>query len=154
MATTFDPFRELEVLRREMERVFNGAASTPAANRLRNAFLPGRSARTYPLVNMAENEDGYIVEALAPGIDPEKLEVSVLGNTLTISGEKGGVLSDVPAEKVHRAERAAARFTRTIKLPVAIADEGTSAKYENGVLRLELPKAEASKPRKVLVHAA
>ena len=59
-----DPWRQMEALQRELERAFGGSQPQPQAN---TAFLPGRSARAYPLMNMAEDADGCTIEALAPG---------------------------------------------------------------------------------------
>src|SRR5438876_7479065 len=82
----WDPSREFESLRRELDRAL-GEAGGPAG-RARQAFLPGRGARQYPLVNVSDDGERYYVEALAPGADPSKLEVTVVRNTLTIAGEK------------------------------------------------------------------
>jgi HSP20 family protein len=83
----WDPFREMEVLRREIDRAFEdfGFAAEPFA---RGAFLPGHMARGYPLINLYDERDRLYVEAVAPGIDPTSLKVTVANNTLTIAGEK------------------------------------------------------------------
>jgi HSP20 family protein len=112
------------------------------------AFLPGRGARQYPLVNVSEDEVNVYVEALAPGVDPKSLDLSVLQGALTIKGEKPG-LAQVTAEAYHRNERAAGRFVRTVELPVAVESGKVSADYRNGLLVVTLPKAEAARPRQV-----
>jgi len=81
------PWDELEVLRRELDRLLRSQLERPTAP-FSVAFLPGRSARAYPLTNVSEDAENVYVQALAPGLDPEKLELTVLGNTLTIAGEK------------------------------------------------------------------
>lgn len=144
-----DPFRELEVLRREFDRALGEPGSRRGRGR-RMAFLPGRGARQYPLVNLHDDGGDFAVEALAPGVDPAQLEITVVGNRLTLSGEKGG-LSDVAAERLHRSERAAGRFVRAIDLPAEVDADKVTAQYRNGLLLLTLPRAEAAKPRRVSV---
>src|SRR4029450_11087960 len=95
----------LEALRREIDRVFdeNGSRRAPSA---RAAFLPGRAARRYPLINLYEDTEAVYVEALAPGIDPSRLHLHVQGNTLSMTGEKRRVAGDVTPDAFHRSERA------------------------------------------------
>lgn len=142
----FSPFREIEVLRREIDRVLEQHAEGTGTNRV--MFLPGRSARTYPLVNLSEDHDSVYVEALAPGIDAANLEITVLRNTLTVTGVKPAP-KDVPSEAYHRSERAAGRFVRTIELPTEVNNEAVTARYQNGLLLITMPKAEAAKPRHI-----
>ena len=147
-----DPFREFELLRREVDRAFQSVGLDRAM--LRNAFLPGRAARSYPLVNVSETPETVVVEALAPGLNPESLEITVKGDTITLAGEKPPVNPDVKPEFVHRSERASARFVRTLQLPAEVTDKGVSAEYRAGVLVVTLPKAESAKPRKIAVSVA
>jgi len=142
-----DVFSEMEALRREMERRFSDA--WPVHGRApRVAFLPGRGARQYPLVNVSEDEQNVYVEALAPGVDPNSLDLSVMEGGLTIKGEKLG-LAQVSAEAYHRNERAAGRFVRTVELPLAVDAGKVSADYRNGLLLVTLPKAESARRRQV-----
>src|SRR5512137_21086 len=137
----WDAFSDMEALRREMERRFSdvwpGHGQAP-----RVAFLPSRGARQYPLVNVSEDEQNVYVEALAPGVDPKSLDLSVMEGGLTIKGEKLG-LAQVSAEAFHRNERAAGRFVRTVELPLAVDAGRVSADYRNGLLLVTLPKAES-----------
>ena len=147
----FDPFREMEALRREIDRAFGNVSPGAAPGGAGTvAFLPGRAARAYPLINLSEDRDNVYVEALAPGIDPQALNVTVVGNTLTLSGEKSG-LRDIAAEAYHRNERAAGRFVRTVDLPVEVDSDKVQAQYTNGLLTITLPKAEAAKPQQIQV---
>ncbi|MCX6358977.1 MAG: Hsp20/alpha crystallin family protein [Armatimonadetes bacterium] len=148
MATWY-PFRDVDAIRREIDRVFAGL-EPGRSGWARGAFLPGRSARAYPLTNLAEDADNVYVHALAPGIDPEALDITVLRNTLTISGAKLGP-EGVKAEQFHRNERAAGRFVRTVELPVEVQADQVSAAYTDGVLSITLPKAEIAKPRQIQV---
>lgn len=143
------PWQELEELRRDLERLMRTELGRPAFP-FRVAFLPGRSARAYPLINVHEDSENVYVQALAPGLDPEKLELTVLGNTLTISGEKPAP-AGVKPEAFHRNERCAGRFLRTIELPTEVDRDRVEARYTNGLLSIKLARAEAARPRQVKV---
>src|SRR2546422_1212421 len=103
------PWQTLEALRREIDRVFddNGSRSEPF---FRTAFLPGRAARRYPLINLYEDKEAVYVEALAPGVDSSTLNLSVQGNTLSISGEKRRGGGGGETEALPRRERAAGKI--------------------------------------------
>ena len=152
MLMSRNPFGELEALRREIDRAFEGYGVRPGRF-TGSAFLPGRGARQYPLVNLYEEEDAVHVEALAPGLDPGELNISILRNVLTISGEKKYPVVDVQPEAYHRRERAVGKFVRQVELPIDVDGEKVSATYKNGLLRLTLPKSEAAKPRQIAVHS-
>ena len=147
----WNPWQTLEALRREIERVYdeNGARSEPSS---RAAFLPGRAARRYPLINLYEDKEAVYVEALAPGVDPSTLEISVQGNTLSIAGEKRRVAGDVKPEAFHRSERATGKFVRHIQLPVEVDENKVRADYQHGLLNVTLPKVEKAKPKQITVQ--
>jgi HSP20 family protein len=147
--SVWDPFLELERLRREIDRAAGEITGRPSGRRF--AFLPGRAARQYPLVNVDDDGENFYVEAFAPGVDPAQLDVTVTRNILSIAGEKPG-LSDVPPERVHRVERAAGRFLRTVELPAEVDASRVEAQYRYGLLLLTLPRAEAARPRRVVVQ--
>lgn len=146
---TWDPFAEFERLRRDFERAAGELGLRPGQ---RLAFLPGRAARQYPLINLHDDGENLQIEALAPGLDPGQIDVTVVGNRLTIAGEKQG-LQGVPAERTHRAERSAGRFVRTIDLPVEVDADRVEAVYRNGLLCLTLPRSAAARPRRIQIQA-
>ncbi len=148
----WDPFHEVDERLRELERLLTATAgtSTPREAWRRSSFLPGRSARNYPLINLADDRDNIYVEALAPGVDPQTLELTAVRNTLTIAGEKPNPCN-LPQEAFHRCERAAGKFVRTIELPVEVDSGRITAKYTDGLLLITIPKAEAAKPRQIQV---
>src|SRR5207248_6446314 len=112
----------------------------------------GRWAGVGPAVNVWADDYAVFVEADLPGIDPAKLDVAVTeGNLLTIQGERPEV--DLPNAVWHRQERGHGTFVRELTLPTLVEADKVDARYENGVLRLTLPKAEAAKPRKIAVRA-
>jgi HSP20 family protein len=106
------------------------------------------------LMNLHEDKDNLYAEAMAPGIDPESLNLTVVHNTLTISGEKRGAPQEVPPEAFHRSERASGKFVRTITLPVEIDESKVSADYKNGLLLITLPKSEGAKPKRINVQVS
>ncbi len=145
----WDPFAEFERLRRDFERAAGELGLRPGQ---RLAFLPGRAARQYPLINLHDDGENLQIEALAPGVDPAKIDITVVGNRLTISGEKEASPS-VPSERMHRAERAGGRFVRTIDLPVEVDPDRVEAIYKNGLLSLTLPRSAAARPRRIQIQA-
>lgn len=152
MARRWNPWREFEELRWELDRVFEDfwPAGWP---RWSAAFLPGRAARGYPLLNVYEDTDAIHVEALAPGLDTDSLEVSVTGNVLRLAGEKKP-LEGVKDEDYHRSERATGKFVRTLQLDAEVDANKVKAKYENGIITVTLPKSEKAKPKQIPVSVS
>ena len=102
----WSPFEEMEAMRREIDRAFEGFGL--GQQPWQQAFLPGRGPRRYPLINLLEDQDHVYVEALTPGVDPQTLNVTLEQNRLTLSGEKSRVPSEIKPEAFHRSERPAA----------------------------------------------
>jgi HSP20 family protein len=150
MATAWNP---LDALRRDIDRAFNnaGASNEPF---FRTAFLPGRAARRYPLINLAEDHDHIYIEALAPGVDPATIDLAVIRNVMTISGEKRRHPEEINPEAFHRSERSAGKFVRTVELPVEVNADQVKAEYKHGILMVTLPKAEAAKPKQISVSVS
>src|SRR5690606_29823692 len=98
--------------------------------------------------------DNLYIQAVAPGANPETLDISVEGDVLTIAGEKLASNAGEGAEPIRDRERVAGPFSRTITLPAPVADEAASAEYRDGILRVTLPKREEAKPRRIPVNAA
>lgn len=134
-----DPYAELSRLRNEMNRLFTGNAP---------AFV-----QTYPAVNIWVGDQEITITAELPGIDPEKIEISVLGDNLTLAGSRE-VESLQEDETYHRQERNGSRFSRTLQLPFRIDASKIEARYEKGILKINAPRAEEDKPRKIAIKAA
>ncbi len=147
----WNPWHTLETLRREIDRVFDEPASRQEPS-FRTAFLPGRAARQYPLMNLYEDKDAVYVEALAPGVEPSTLDVSLVGRTLSVSGEKRRVAGDVKPEAFHRSERATGKFVRHVELPVEVEEANVEANYNHGLLTVTLPKTAKSRPKQITVQ--
>jgi HSP20 family protein len=127
-------WQELNQVQDEFTRWFGNATRGPAA----------------PALNVWEDEQAVHVEADLPGFDASKLEVTVTeGNQLTVQGERPA--PEIPGAVWIRQERPFGKFVRAIELPSLVDADRVEAKYENGVLKLTLPKHEAAKPRKIAV---
>jgi HSP20 family protein len=126
-----------------MERMFNdllemgGLAGPPFVERQR------------PPVNLWEEQDAFFVEMEVPGLQADNVDLSVVGNELTIKLH----YPDVQEEGVtyHRRERPVGDFARLVRLPAEVDPNRVEASLENGVLTVKLPKAEAARPKKINV---
>lgn len=108
--------------------------------------------RAFPPINVWEDGDTLYVEAELPGVKSDSLDVTVVGDELTIKGERPATAED--GLTFHRRERGTGAFTRVVRLPVEVDANQVDAALNNGVLLITLPKSEAAKPRKVQVKAA
>jgi len=105
-----------------------------------------------PGIEMYEKADKVVVRAELPGMKKDEIHVSVVGNTLTISGERKAE-AEVKEEDYYRCELCYGKFSRSISLPAGVDTGRVDASYENGILEITLPKAEAAKPKRVTVKA-
>lgn len=155
MLSTLEWMREMESVRRNFDRIFRDAGlDRGLGGWSRSEFLPAHGARTYPLLNVSEDEKCVYVDALAPGMDPGSLNLHIVRDQLHISGNKPGPETDVEASAYHRNERAAARFVRTLTLPAPVDGGKAKARYRNGILRITIPKAESARPRQIPVSVS
>lgn len=147
-----DFLEDMERMRREIDRILGEdrlSAWTFPFSRI--SFLPGRASRAYPLMNISEDEGNLYIDALAPGIDPKTLNVSVTGNQLVLAGEKKPLSDEIKAESIHRSERNGGHFARSLSLSVDVDADKVQANYVNGILKIVLPKSEAAKPKQIQV---
>jgi HSP20 family protein len=135
------PFDELDRMRRQMDLLTEG---------LTRGLWREPAVGVFPLMNVTEDKDKYYVRAELPGIKAGELDISVTGDTLSISGER-----EIPAEnekaQYHRREREAGKFSRIISLPTQIDTGKVEARCADGILTLVLPKSEAAKPKQIAV---
>jgi HSP20 family protein len=113
-------------------------------------FQPLRHVRQYPPLNVYDAGDGYILSAQLPGLGAEDVELSITGETLTMRGERKRP-EGVKDDSYRRQERPVGRWSRTITLPDRVESAGVSATFTNGILTVQLPKAESAKPRHITV---
>jgi HSP20 family protein len=99
-----------------------------------------------PSVDIYENKDQIVLEAELPGMKQEDFDLSIENNVITLRGERRFEKSD-ESDNYHRVERSYGAFTRSFTLPQTVSGEEAQAEYNNGVLRVTLPKREEAKSR-------
>lgn len=135
-----DPFATLLGLQRAMDGVMGGDWFGTRTS----------GAGAYPLVNVFSDGDDYVLVAELPGVKKEDLDIQVVGDTLRLQGKK--TIAHEPGASVHRRERSAGEFDRTLTLPTEIDAANVTAEYRDGVLTLRLPRAASAKPRSVVIN--
>lgn len=130
-------FNSLYDMPKEMDRIFDMFRNS---NMLQRRYV-------YPLVNVSESDDSYIVDACMPGVAVEDVDLTLTARSLVIKGERKS-----PEGRYFRQERMAGSFQRIINLNVPVARDQVTAKSINGVLRVTLPKAEEIKPRRISIE--
>lgn len=140
----WQPFEELMSLREAMDRLFEESIVWP-----RSWLAP--AAQSFA-TDIYETEDEVVVKASLPGVKPEDIDVSVVGDTLTIKGEVKEE-KEVKEQNYIRKERRFGSFCRSFTLPVSVNPDKATAEFENGMLTLTLPKAEEVKPKSIAIKA-
>ncbi len=140
-----NPFDELFTLRRTVDRLFDDDVFHPRTWRTVNLGAE-------PALDITTTPDELLVKASLPGWQPEDVEITLTGSTLTISGEM--------REEARREEESwilneirRASFSRTLELPEGLLGDRASATYEHGILTLHIPKAEEVKPKQIRITA-
>jgi HSP20 family protein len=138
------PFEELERMRRQVDWLTGGLS--------RGLFREPR-AGVFPLMNVTEDKDNYYVRAELPGLNVDELDISVTGDSLSISGERKLSVEN-PKAQYHRREREAGKFSRIVNLPAQVNTGKAGARWTDGILTVVLPKAEVAKPKQISVKAS
>ena len=102
----------------------------------------------YPLVNIMENDEGYLFEVSIPGVDPEDINLEISQGNISISGER-----KAPEGKYYRQERGLGYFQRVFSLNAPIDRDKATAEFKDGMLKIHMPKAAASRPLKISINA-
>ena len=140
--TRWDPFREVAALQNRVNSLFRD-------------FNEGESSLTtisfIPAVDIYEEEKKIILKLEVPGVPEKDLDVTVENNTLTVKGERK-FEKEEKEENFHRIERRYGSFSRAFTLPTTVETENIDAKYENGVLKLELKKKSEAQPKQIKVN--
>jgi HSP20 family protein len=131
----------MDQLQREMNRLFDASSKGRVYN-----------SPSYPAINIWTNEDGQVISAEMPGVRPDDIDIDVTGDALSISGERK---PDEVAKEAHyhRRERSYGLFSRTVQLPFMVDTNKVEASFKNGVLTINLPRAEADKPKKIAIKS-
>jgi len=129
---------EMQRLQKDMNRLFSGF-NQPYGN-------------DFPAINVWVGEQDAIVVAEIPGMDPQKIDISIVGDTMTLNGSREKeVLKE--GESYHRQERNDGNFTRTLQMPFQVDAANVEAKYEKGILRVKLPRSIEERPKKISVKS-
>jgi len=134
----FDPFGELRRMQGDMNRLFSGFSAA--------------AARDFPPINIWLGDNSVVVTAELPGVTRDDVSISLQGEVLTLEGAR-----QPPAQqdvKWHRRERAYGTFARTVQLPFRVDPDKVQARYQNGILEIEVERLEADRPKKIQIRAA
>lgn len=134
-------FEEMERMRRYLDQVLGQA----------EAGLRIPAAGVFPLVNLTETKENYMLRAELPGVTAQDLDIQTTGRNITISGERK--IEPDPNVRYHRREREPGRFSRAMTLPGDIDREKIEASLENGVLTITIPKSEKARPRQITIKS-
>jgi HSP20 family protein len=134
------PFFDVGKTLEEMDRMF-GQMGQPLD-------LRSVPRGTFPAVNVYEEGDGIVLMAEVPGLKPEQLDLSVLGDAVTLTGKR-------EQEKLPDGQRfyPMGSFTRTVTLPEEVNPDSVRAEYKNGVLTVHMEKAEQAKAKKIAIKS-
>jgi HSP20 family protein len=138
------PFGELLSLRSAMDRLFEDSFVQPRG-------VTGTEDGHLAL-DVYSTGDALVVEAALPGVKPEDVDISVLGDTLTISANSQQEQARDDEGYSYREIRRGS-FSRTLTLPSGLKSDAATASFENGLLRLSIPRAEETKPRQIRINA-
>ena len=140
----FDPFVEINAYRDALRQLVEGGWFMP------RDLLPTAVAAVVIPIDLLDTGPDIVVQTNLPGVKPAEVSITVVGDTLTIKGTIGQQESFQGAKYLRR-ERRGASFSRSVSLPVSVDAEHGEAKFQNGVLTLILPKADAVKPKTIKV---
>lgn len=141
----WDPFRDLIGLQERMNRLFDETFSR------RGGEQPLGITTWSPAVDIYETENAFVVKVELPGLTKDDIEVQIHDGILTLKGERK-FEKEVKEENYHRIERAYGTFQRSFSLPTAVEEDKIKASFKDGVLEVNLPKAEAVKPKQIKVE--
>lgn len=142
----WDPFRDTLSLRDAMNRLLEESFVAPFGS----SILRREGAEPLAM-DMYETDNELVIESSLPGVKAEDVDISVVGNTLTIKAETKKEENREEKGKYYCCERRYGLFQRSVALPVEVDSNKAQAVFDNGVLKLTLPKTESQKPRKIAV---
>jgi HSP20 family protein len=126
-------------------------------NRLFDFALPTRDSGLFsgwtPALDVFDEKDNFVVKAELPGMKKEDIDINVHNGVLTISGERKHD-TEKKEGQTFRSERYFGRFQRSLTLPAAVDVQKVKASYKDGVLTIDLPKAEEAKPKQIAISVS
>ena len=142
--TRWDPFRDLITLREAMDRLFEESFVRPGT---RWSAGQGEGYCSLP-IDIYQTDEELVVQAVVPGLNPEDVDITIEGDTLTLRGEIKGPIDNVTY--VIR-ERPCGKFQRSLRLNIPVQADKAEATFEKGILTLTIPKQEKIKPKQIKV---
>ena len=140
----WEPFEGLNRLHNHINDLFDQRVGRARA-------LPAVAAGIWlPPVDIVESKDAYLIRAELPGMKKEDFNVEVNDGTLTLSGERTSEARNDGVE-YHRSERVNGKFSRSFYLPRTVKQDGIKASYQDGILEIQVPKAEEAKPKQIAI---
>jgi HSP20 family protein len=143
-----DPFRDLASLQHRLNRAFDTTLARPERNE--EDLLTGAWA---PPVDILETKEKTILKAELPGFDENQIHLHFEDGILSLEGERKFEKENAD-ENYHRVERSYGRFVRSFTIPSSVDNEKISAAFHNGILTVELPKREETKPKQIKITLA
>jgi len=104
-----------------------------------------------PVADIYDKDDCFVITAELPGVDKKDIVIDVKDGVLTLTGERA-YDNEVTEDKYFRKERSYGKFERSFSLPVNVDADTIKAEYNDGVLKIEVPKPEEHKPKKITIH--
>jgi len=141
----WEPFKDLMTLREAMDRLFEESYVRPGSR-----WTPTEEGYCQLALDAYATDEELVIVAAVPGMDPENVEITIEGDTLTIRGEMGTPLENVD---YILQERPCGKFQRTLHLNIPVQADKAEATFERGVLTLVIPKQEEVKPRTIQIQA-
>jgi HSP20 family protein len=138
----WEPFRELNTLQNEMNRLFNTVFDAPTPGN------GGALRRWMPAMDLVETDDHFVLRADLPGMSEDDVKIEFEDGTLTVSGERQAE-HESKNEGYYRVERAFGSFSRSLTLPQGVDPNAVTARFDRGVLEVRIPKPEERKPRRI-----
>jgi len=135
----FDPFIELRRMQSEMNRLSSGFGAT--------------TARYFPPINIWLGDNSVVVTAELPGVARDEVTISLQEDVLMLEGKREPKLQQDNVNWQRR-ERAYGTFSRAVQLPFRVDPEKVQARFDNGILEIELERLEADRPKKIEIRAA
>jgi HSP20 family protein len=141
MRSASTPFERLWDVRRDLDRLFEGGE-------------PNGNTLWAPPMDVVERENEILCYVELPGMSRDALDIRVEGNLVTIAGEKKYEQNRTEKEGFRHVERRYGRFERSFTIPATVEQDNVTARYDNGVLTVTLPKAERSRPRRIAIEGS
>ncbi|MBI2934881.1 MAG: Hsp20/alpha crystallin family protein [Chloroflexi bacterium] len=147
---TVTPFRLLDEMEQEMEQMMSPSMISPLRRLWRR--WPGDGMALAPDIDLYDREDKFLMRMDLPGVKKEDIDISMVGDTITVKGERKRE-TEIKDEEYRRSEVCYGAFSRSVTLPGSVDASKIEANLREGVLEVVMPKTEAAKPSKIQIKA-